>query len=325
MLGHLHAAYRRSGADLPRLDDPAADHGAALEGSFWRVVDEATGRVAIVLCGLCRPRDGRPWALVAVATHPGGAVRWVRRDGGGGRRDGFGVRVPGVLDADAERVEADLGDGTRVRLALRDAVRLRVPSLGAAQALPGLHQYWHAALVDGRADGEVAVGGQRWALSGARAYAEKNWGDAFADDWWWGQGFLEQDAAVSFAGGRLALGVVRLAPTAVVLRLGPRVHRLVAPLARVSTQVAPGEWRIRARTPAGLIVELAGDATPDHAHALPVPLVEARDVVLRSRQHLAGVLEVSVRSGGRVRLRARTSLAGLERGRPAPPPGAPPS
>jgi len=40
-----------------------------MEGYYWRIVDPAAGRVAMVLCGVCAAPDGR-WAVVALARHP---------------------------------------------------------------------------------------------------------------------------------------------------------------------------------------------------------------------------------------------------------------
>ena len=85
---------------------------------------------------------------------------------------------------------------------------------------------------------------------GATAYAEKNWGPAFTEHWWWGQaqGFPGADACVAFAGGRIALAGVRAAPTAVVVRVEDRVLRLAPPLARMTAAVGEAGWRIRGRS-----------------------------------------------------------------------------
>ena len=66
-------AYRRTGADPP-FGDPRRAHGTRFEGYYWRITDAAAGRVAIALCGVCRDAAG-PWAIVALAAHPGGLVR----------------------------------------------------------------------------------------------------------------------------------------------------------------------------------------------------------------------------------------------------------
>ena len=47
-----------------------------MEGYFWRFTQAATGRVAIVMCGVNRARGGERWAFVGLAAHPGGFFRW---------------------------------------------------------------------------------------------------------------------------------------------------------------------------------------------------------------------------------------------------------
>src|SRR5215207_1235071 len=66
----LLAAYRRTGADPP-FGDPARDHGAAMEGYYWRLVHPEAGWVIVWLCGVCQGYGGS-WATVALAAHPGG-------------------------------------------------------------------------------------------------------------------------------------------------------------------------------------------------------------------------------------------------------------
>ena len=67
------SSYRRTGADPP-FGDPRRAHGTRFEGYYWRLTDVAAGRVAIVLCGVCRDAGG-PWAIVALAAEPDGLVR----------------------------------------------------------------------------------------------------------------------------------------------------------------------------------------------------------------------------------------------------------
>ena len=68
--GRLHAAYRRTGADLPG-GDPLRAHGVAMEGYFWRFSDAATGRAVIALVGVNRDARGESWALVGLGAWPG--------------------------------------------------------------------------------------------------------------------------------------------------------------------------------------------------------------------------------------------------------------
>jgi hypothetical protein len=297
-------AYRRSGADLP-FRDPTRDHASAMEGYYWRIVDPAGGRVVMVLCGVCATADGR-WAVVALARHPEGLLRTAIVPEASADADRLGVRAGDVLHGDEEGLRVDLGPDAR--LDVRFAERVGWPyrafgALGPAHAVPGLAQYWHPHLLGAR-----VIGG---GLDGALAYAEKNWGPAFAQHWWWGQAFLEEEVCAAFAGGPLTLLGHAVAPTAAVVRLGDRVLRLAPPLALVRS--GAGGWRVRARSPRWT-AEIEGEAAPGALYELPVPVPGERATEPRSRQALAGRLALTVRHGRRVVFSGASELAGLERG-----------
>jgi hypothetical protein len=310
----LLEAYRRTGADPP-FGDPRRAHGVRFEGYYWRCTDASAGRVVIVLCGVSHDAAGS-WALVALAAHPDGLVRSAlvpvaRADPGA-----LGVEAGDVLRGDAETLRVDLGPDARLDVALREPRRWphrAFGGIGPAQAVPGLPQYWHPHLLGARLEGEARLGEATVSLSGATAYAEKNWGPAFTEHWWWGQaqGFPGADACVAFAGGRIALGPVGGAPTSVVLRIEDRVLRLAPPLARMTAAVGEGGWRIRARS-ARYGLELEGEAVGEPA-VLPVPVPGRREVEDRSHQYLAGRLRVSLRQGRRVVFAGESVVAGLER------------
>ena len=214
-------AYRRTGADPP-YGDPRRAHGVPFEGYYWRFTDAAAGRVVIVLCGVCRDAEGT-WAVVALAAHPGGLVRSRLVPVARADPRGLGVVAEGVLRGSAEALHVDLGPDARLDVALR-APQAWPPARSAASArprsCPALPQYWQPHLLGARVEGEARLGETTVDLSGATAYAEKNWGPAFTEHWWWGQahGFPGADACVAFAGGRIALG----APTPIVVaRRGP--------------------------------------------------------------------------------------------------------
>src|SRR3954454_957750 len=335
MRATMVAAYRATGADLP-WGDPRGYHGVGMEGYFWRVTQPATGAVVVVLAALNRDAAGGTWGLVALAAHPGAFVRAktvgrVRAD-----RRRLGVRFEDddgrmVLGADHERLRVDLGAGAELDVAFED--RMSWPSrhafggIGPAQALPGLSQYWHPHLLGARVRGAARAGAAELDLDGATAYAEKNWGaGGHPPAWWWGQahGFDREDACVAFAGGRAALGPLRLpAATAVVVALGGEVLRLVSPPAPLRVEVDDGAWRLRGRT-ARHRVEVEGHAGGTAPHVLPVPIpAEPGRTEAQSAMHLAGALHVRVRRGTRTVFAGASALAGLERG--LGPLGAPPA
>ena len=258
-------------------------HGVGMEGSFWRFTDVATGRVVIALTGDCRD-----WCLNAVAAHPEGRTDWE------------------VADAPAVTPYAPPA-GVTVEPVVEWPRGKAFGGLGPGQVVPGMHQYWHPHLLLGRARG--SVGGVP--VDGALAYAEKNWGDVFAGHWWWGQAHTD-DATVCFAGGRTFGG----APTSIVLALDGRVHRWVPPLARTRVATARNRWLLHGQGPVHAI-EIEAEAAEEDVHVLPVPVPAGRRAVLRSRQHLAGHLTVTLRRRGRVVYRGASALAGLERGEPS--------
>jgi hypothetical protein len=310
----LLEAYRRTGADPP-FGDPRRAHGVRFEGYYWRFTDAPAGRVVIVLCGLSHDAAGR-WALVALAAHPEGIVRSALVPVARADRHALGIEAGDVLRGSADSLHVDLGPEARLDVALRDArpwPHRAFGGIGPAQVVPGLPQYWHPHLLGARVEGSARLGDAAVDLSGATAYAEKNWGPAFTEHWWWGQaqGFGAADACVAFAGGRIAVGPVGAAPTSVVLRVEDRLLRLAPPLARMTAAVGEAGWRVRARS-ARHGLEIEGEAAGSPA-VLPVPVPGRREVEDRSRQYLAGRLSVTLRRGRRVIFAGESVLAGLER------------
>ena len=281
-------AWRRTGAELP-FGDLGADRGTPFEGWYWRLCDPATGRVLVALCG-----GMRTWELGAVALHPGGMVSQA---------------VDGVSHG-PEGVRFGAGE-LRVELRGKTAWPRGVwGALGPANLLPWLPQYWQPLVLHARAYGEARLGEQRIAIDGWDAYHEKNWGPQFAGDWWWGQAHVEEDVCVAFAGGHVGPA----SPTAVVVGT-----TAIAPPALVRTRVGDGTWEVRARS---LRHRVTIEAEGGDPHVLPVPVGD-RVAEPRSHQVLAGRLEVTLHEGRRLKLRASSSLAGLERGFSAPPPAGP--
>ncbi len=294
--------YRRTGADPPFGDQRRA-HGTRFEGYYWRLTDAAAGRVAIVLCGVCRDAAG-PWGIVALAAEPGGLVRSRIEPLAEVSFGALGVRAGSSLSGSSEHLRVDLGPDARLDLRFEERVewpRRAFGGTGPAQIVPGLPQYWHPHLLGGR------VVGSGW--EGATVYAEKNWGPRFTEHWWWGQAqaFEGADACVAFAGGRVLGG----APTGVVVRVEDRVLRLSPPFARVVSAVGEAGWRVRARSPRWS-VEIEGEGVGSPA-VLPVPLPDERRVEPRSQQYLTGRLHATVRRGNRVWWSGESTLADLER------------
>jgi hypothetical protein len=210
---------------------------------------------------------------------------------------GRSVRA-GPLRADPGSLDVDLGPGLSLRFARPRLWQGPFGPLGIAQCVPWLGQYWAPWLLGARVTGTF---GDR-SLDGAHAYAEKNWGAAFAGHWWWGQA-----ECVAFAGGRIH-GV---APTAVAVWTDEGIVSLAPPLARTVARAGGGEWHIRAHS-ARWRVEVRGEAS--RPLRLPVPLPRERRLEPRSNHYLLGRIELTVHRGRRLQFRGESSTAALEDG-----------
>jgi len=297
-----------------------------MEGYYWRFWEPASGRCLMALCGVCRAPDG-PWAVVALAAHPGGFVRWVNAGrawadperlgvAAWGEQGGTGPEEGGaVLRGSARRLAVDLGADARLDAVLEGPVewpRRAFGGLGPAQAAPDLPQYWHPHLLGARVRGEARIGGEAIDLGGFEAYGEKNWGASFPGEWWWGQAGFGDGALAAFAGGRLR---GPLAASAIVVRAGGEVLRFAPPLALVTAEAGDGAWRLRARSARHRVLLEGERRAPPQI--LPVPVPAERRAVMRSEHHLGGRLRAVVSRGARTLLREESELAGLEHGRPA--------
>ena len=202
------------------------------------------------IAGVCRDARGT-WAMVTLASQPGGARTEIAQSA---RLEGLSVDASPYLRAGPGFLYVDVGERLEARFAEpRGWPRRPFGPLGPAQVIPGLGQYWAPHLLGARVSGHF---GDR-SLDGTSVYAEKNWGAAFADHWWWGQG-----PGVAFAGGRIH-GV---APTAVAAWTPDGLVTLSPPFARTVTRAGGGEWHVRARSPRWR-VEIEGEAIGSAAAA----------------------------------------------------------
>jgi tocopherol cyclase len=308
--------YRRSGADVP-FGDPLPTHGTEMEGWFWRLSDPTSGRVVVALCSVNRHPDG-DWSTAAIAAHPGAVVRSAEIGGTTAASERFEV----AAQSDGNRLHADRD---RLRLAIDDvevdlrfhdesAWPLAFGGGGVFSSVPFLNQYWHPYRLGGKATGTVSCGDQRWDLTDATLYCERNWGAGFPRRWWWGQAhdFGDADVSVAFSGGLLEFGPLRRDVTGVVVRIGERVLRITPP-ALVTNECDGERWHVDARTPR-LRVELDGYGIPEGPHVLPVPLPAERRNIDSDYEYLAGRLHCRVREWGRTIFEGTSELAGLEIG-----------
>ena len=316
MIDRLVNYYRRTGADIP-FGNPLPSHATEMEGWFWRVSDETTGRALIALCSVNRNPAG-DWSTTAVGVHPGQVVRSAALMGARAQHDPFRVTAGDseeFFDVGADEVRFALGD---LRLHMRFTDRVLWPKAfgggGVFSAIPFLNQYWHPYYLGGRATGTVQYGGESWTFTDAKLYAERNWGAGFPLRWWWGQAhdFGDADVCVAFSGGLLSLGPVARDVNGIVVRLGTQVIRMTPPVL-VRSQLGDNQWSLRGRSPR-YEIELEGDGRHLPPHVLPVPLPAQRRNIDTDFEHLGGRLRCVVRQSGRLLFDGTSELAGLEVG-----------
>ena len=315
-MSRLTDLYRRTGADVP-FGNPLPDHGTEMEGWFWRVSDEASGRALIALCSINR-HDGGDWSTTAVAVHPGLTVNAAALSAARAQESPFCVTAGDAADrftVGTDRVRFELGD---LKLNMEFTDQVGWPKAfgggGIFSAIPFLNQYWHPYYLGGRASGTVEYGEQSWTFDNAKLYAERNWGAGFPLRWWWGQAhdFGDDDVCVAFSGGLLSLGPIARDVNGIVVRIGPKVIRMTPPVL-VRSRVGDNQWFLRGRSPRYEIV-LEGDGRHLPPHVLPVPLPAARRNIDTDFEHLGGRLRCTVRERGRLLFDGTSELAGLEVG-----------
>lgn len=320
MLRRLVGLYRRTGADVP-FGNPLPDHGTEMEGWFWRITDETSGRALIALCSVNRHPQG-DWSTTAVAVHPGLAVRSAALPGARATDSPFRVVAGDEIQGftvGTDRVRFALDD-LRLEMEFHDPVTWpkAFGGGGVFSAIPFLNQYWHPYYLGGKASGTVEYAGQSWSFDGATLYAERNWGAGFPLRWWWGQAhdFGGADVCVAFSGGLLSLGPIARDVNGIVVRLGNRVIRMTPPVLVRST-VGDNQWYLRGRS-LRYEIELEGDGRHLPPHVLPVPLPDQRRNIDTDFEHLGGRLRCAVRDSGRLLFDGTSEMAGLEVGsRPA--------
>ena len=107
-----------------------------------------------------------------------------------------------------------------------------------------MRQYWRPLVLRARAR-RGRRHDERWSLDGATAYVERNWGNGFPPDWWWGEAHVlgGDPVTVAFAAVYPASAARRRSWSTwrrALIRLGEPV------IAGVRAEVAPGRWALRA-------------------------------------------------------------------------------
>lgn len=177
---------------------------------------------------------------------------------------------------------------------------------------------WQILMAHGLATGWVEWNETRYHFSQVPAYAEKNWGGAFPQQWFWIQCNAfdgEADLALTAGGGRRrVLGWMESVGMVGIHHRG-RFYEFVPWNGTVRWQVQPwGHWQMQAET-AGHRVELVGtcDRPPT-----PIRVPTAEGMVFACQDTTQGQLTVKLweKQGDRHKLllQAQSHLAGLEVG-----------
>ena len=177
---------------------------------------------------------------------------------------------------------------------------------------------WQILMAHGLATGWVEWDGTRYAFSQAPAYAEKNWGGAFPQKWFWIQCNAfdgEADLALTAGGGRRrVLGWMESVGMVGIHHQG-RFYEFVPWNGSVRWRVQPwGHWQMQAEN-AGHIVELVGtcDRPPT-----PIRVPTAQGMVFACQDTTQGKLTLKLweKKGDRPQLllHDHSHLAGLEVG-----------
>lgn len=181
--------------------------------------------------------------------------------------------------------------------------------------LPIFEPGWQILMAHGLASGWIEWQGKRYTFDRAPAYAEKNWGGAFPQKWFWLQGnsFLgEPDLALTAAGGRRKVLGRPESVAMVGLHHRGQFYEFVPWNSEVYWLVKPwGYWHLWAMNDR-YQVQLTGETTRPPT---PVRAPTEEGMVFCCQDTLHGSLSLELRQrSGNLILQASTDLAGLEVG-----------
>ena len=195
-----------------------------------------------------------------------------------------------------------------------DRTELPRATAGWLSFLPVFEPGWQVLMAHGHASGWIDWEGDRHTFTNAPAYAEKNWGGAFPEKWFWIQcnAFdAEPDLSVTAVGSwrevltwREKVGMVGIHYRGTFYEFPPRNGKL-------AWKVAPwGSWQVVAETK-DLRVELVGTCDRPSAD-IRVPSTEGMVFGCKDTTH--GTLTLTLWQGQQRLIQATSHQAGLEVG-----------
>ncbi|MBM0743320.1 tocopherol cyclase family protein [Phormidium sp. CLA17] len=187
---------------------------------------------------------------------------------------------------------------------------------GWLASLPVFEPGWQILMAHGLATGWMEWNGRRYEFCDAPAYAEKNWGGAFPQKWFWIQcnSFDEEpELAVVAGGGRRRLLTWLESVAMVGIHYQGRFYEFAPWNSTVRWQISPwGDWQMWAESDL-CRVELVGKTTRSPV-SVRVPTVQG--FIFACRDTTQGELSLKLwnRANDQQVVQAHSSLAGLEVG-----------
>lgn len=173
---------------------------------------------------------------------------------------------------------------------------------------------WQILMAHGLATGWIEWNGKRYEFTNAPAYAEKNWGGAFPQRWFWLNCNCfdgEPDLALTAGGGRRGVLWWMESVAMVGIHYQGKFYEFVPWNSQVSWQIEPwGKWQMQAKN-SQYEVELIG-TTDLPGTPLRAPTLDGMQFVCRDT--MLGTLSLELREKSQTILKASSSLCGLEIG-----------
>lgn len=186
---------------------------------------------------------------------------------------------------------------------------------GWLSALPIFEPGWQILMAHGLATGWIDWNGQRYEFHQAPAYAEKNWGGAFPQKWFWlnCNCFMDEpDLALTAGGGRRQVLAWMESVAMIGIHYRGQFYEFVPWNAQVHWSISPwGFWHVWAETDR-YIVHVTG-TTDRPPTAVRAPSHNGLAYVCRDTVQGWVEINLKLRSGQQILL-AHSQLAGLEVG-----------
>lgn len=195
-----------------------------------------------------------------------------------------------------------------------DRTQLPRPTAGWLSFLPVFEPGWQVLLANGHATGWIEWDGHRYPFANVPAYAEKNWGGAFPDKWFWMQcnAFPEHpDLSITAVGSWRDVLTWREQVGMVGIHYQGKFYEFSSLKGSLAWKVAPwGRWEMTATTE-DLRVEWVGTCDRPPA-SVRVPSLNGMVFGCNDTTH--GTLTLTLWRGQRCLLQATSHQAGLEVG-----------